>query len=174
MSEKCSKCGGEARTVRGDYQFRESGLDNVVLRDIELVRCGHCRNEEPVIRGLDEVLRTIAFALVSKPYRLAGEEIRYLRKYAEISSEQFARLLHVDRTTLSKWENNDDPVGAQSDLAIRMLVMALDDKLKSKLSGVVREQFEKIQFTLRKDKKHKFIPERPIIRVETPMHFSFG
>jgi YgiT-type zinc finger domain-containing protein len=174
MSEKCSKCGGEARTVRGDYQFRESGLDNVVLRNIELVRCEHCGNEEPIIRGLDEVLRTIAFALVSKPYRLAGEEIRYLRKYTEMSSEQFARLLHIDRTTLSKWENNDDPVGAQSDLAIRMLVMALDDKLKSKLSGVVREQFEKIQFTLKKDKKHKFVPERPTIRVETPMHFSFG
>jgi YgiT-type zinc finger domain-containing protein len=67
------KCGGEVRTVRGDYQFKESGLDNVVLRDIELVRCDHCGVEESVIRGLDEVLRTIAFALVSKPYRLAGE-----------------------------------------------------------------------------------------------------
>ena len=173
MKEKCSKCGGEARIVRGHYQFKESGLDNVVLRDIELVRCSKCGNEEPIIRGLDEVLRTIAFALVSKPYRLAGEEVRYLRKYVEMSSDQFARLLHVDRTTLSKWENNDDPVGTQSDLAIRMLVMALDEELSKKLSGVVREQFEKIHFTLKRDRKRKVIPERPTIQVDTPTNFSF-
>src|SRR5215469_3545904 len=155
---KCSKCGQEARVVKSNYQFEESGLSNVVLCGIELVRCEHCGNEEPIIRGMEEVVRTIALAVVSKPYRLAGEEIRYLRKYVEMTSDQFSRLLHVDRSTLSKWENNEDPVGAQSDLAIRMLVMSLDDALRDKLSAVVREQFEKIHFGLRK-RKGKFIPE---------------
>ena len=172
--DPCSKCGSNARIVRGDYRFLESGLDNVVLRDIELVRCEGCDFEEPIIRGLDEVLRTITLALVSKPYRLAGEEIRYLRKYVEMSPDQFSRLLHIDRTTLSKWENNDDPVGAQSDLAIRMLVMSLDAELINKLSSVVREQFENIHFELRKSKEGKFVPERPTIQVETPETFSFA
>jgi DNA-binding transcriptional regulator YiaG len=173
VKERCSECGGEIQIVRGNHQFKESGLQNVVLCGIELARCKYCGYDEPIIRGLNDVMRTIALAVVSKPYRLAGDEVRYLRKYVEMTSDKFARLLHIDRSTLSKWENGEDPVGAQSDLAIRMLVMSLDDGLRDKLSDVVREQFEKIHFGLKK-RRGKFIPERPTIQVESPTEFSFA
>ena len=65
----------------------------------------------------------------------------------KLTADKLSRLLHVDKTTLSKWENNDDPVGTQSDLAIRLIVMSLDKGLKKKLSEVVEKQFEKIQFS---------------------------
>ena len=138
-----------------------------------MARCEQCGYDEPIIRGLNDVLRTIALALVSKPYRLAGDEVRYLRKYVEMMSDKFARLLHIDRSTLSKWENGEDPVGTQSDLAIRMLVMSLDNSLRGKLPDLVRERFEKIRFRLRK-RKGKFIPEKPTIQVESPTEFSFA
>ncbi|HLJ90288.1 MAG TPA: hypothetical protein VKZ53_25990 [Candidatus Angelobacter sp.] len=166
---QCSNCGQAAHVVRGNYRFSESGLNNVMLCGIEIIRCDHCGNEDPMIPAMNELFRTIARALVSKPYRLAGEEVRFLRKYLSLTGDKFSRLLHVDKTTLSKWENNEDPVGTQSDLAIRLLVMSQDPGLKNNITEIVNESFEKIQFRqqISKGKKHKYIPQRPTIEINT-------
>src|SRR5437763_9993129 len=82
-----------------------------------------------------------------------------------LTADNLSRLLHVDKTTLSKWENNDDPVGTQSDLAIRLIVMSLDKGLKKKLQKVVEEQFEKIQF-LTAHRSKKFAPQKAAIHVD--------
>lgn len=81
-----------------------------------------------------------------------------------IASVQFSRLLHVDRTTLSKWENNEDRVGNQSDLAIRMLVMSKSEPLRQKIEYIIKH-FEKIQFGAGRKSKKKYIPKRPKIEV---------
>ncbi len=104
--KQCSECGGEARMVRGDYEFKESGLRDVVLLDIELVKCGECGNVDPVLFRLEELMHLVAVAVLQKQYRLEGEELRFLRKHSELTQEEFAKLLHVDKTTLSKWEND--------------------------------------------------------------------
>jgi hypothetical protein len=86
-------------------------------------------------------------------------------------------LLHVDKTTLSKWENNDDPVGTQSDLAIRLIVMSLDKGLKKKLSEVVGEQFEKIQFdrSMISNRSKKYAPRRATIQVDaSDLSYAYG
>jgi DNA-binding transcriptional regulator YiaG len=169
---KCSNCGELAEIAHGNYTFKESGLDYVILCGIELIKCKHCGNEDPIIPGMDDLFRTIALALVTKPYRLAGEEVRYLRKYMGLTGDGFSRLLHIDKTTLSKWENNDDPVGTQSDLAIRMMVMSQNEALREKIQIIVREHFEKIQFRVhchtrrRRDRKARYVPERPSIEIK--------
>lgn len=167
----CSNCSEEAQVVHGNYQFKESGLANVTLCGIELIKCQHCGNEDPIIPAMNDLFQTIALALVTKPYRLAGEEVRFLRKYMGLTGDGFSRLLHVDKTTLSKWENNDDPVGTQSDLAIRMLAMSQNEAMRDKFAAIVRD-FEKIQFchgTLKtrggKGKVRKYVPQRPSIEV---------
>ncbi len=76
----CSACGKDAKIVHGNYQFKESGLPNVVLAGIEIIRCGHCGNEDPIIPNMDDLFRTITISLIAKPYRLAGEEVRFMRK----------------------------------------------------------------------------------------------
>jgi hypothetical protein len=75
-----------------------------------------------------------------------------------MTGDQFSRLLHIDRTTLSKWETNDDRVGAQSDLAIRMLAMSEDAGLRKKMQQVIHENFEKIQFRCERDQKTTYVP----------------
>jgi len=112
--------------IHGNYRFKESGLDNVTLCGIEIVKCSHCGNEDPMIPAMNDLFRTIALALVAKPYGLDGEEVRFLRKHMNMTGDQFSRLPHVDRTTLSKWETNDDRVRPHSDLAIRMLATSED------------------------------------------------
>jgi DNA-binding transcriptional regulator YiaG len=172
VAMKCSNCSQPAEIAHGNYRFKESGLNNVILCGIELVKCKHCGNEDPIIPALDDLFRTIVLALVTKPYGLAGEEVRFLRKYMGLTGDGFSRLLHIDKTTVSKWENNDDPVGTQSDLAIRMIVMSQDEALRTKAKAIIREHFEKIQFRAhchhakRGTKRAKYVPERPSIEIK--------
>jgi putative zinc finger/helix-turn-helix YgiT family protein len=143
MRRICSECGGEQVTVnRGSYHFKESGL-NVVLHGIEIAKCGACGDESPLIPRMNDLMRTIALAVIAKRYGLCGEELRFLRKYLGMTGDDFCRLIHVDRTTLSKWENNDDKIGRQSDLLIRSVTLALGDGLKDKMEELVR-YFERI------------------------------
>ena len=140
---RCSNCGSEARIVRGDYQFKETGLRGVILHDIELMKCGRCGNVDPVLFRVDELMHLLTVAILRKPYRLEGEELRFLRKHIELTQEEFAKLLHVDKTTLSKWENNEDPIGIQSDLLARTMVISRDKRLEKRAADHIRT-FEKI------------------------------
>ena len=126
----CSNCGQPAHIERGDFAFIcQEGL-NVHLYDLDLVVCQACGNVDPVIPRLNEVMRAIAQRIVSKRYRLTGAEVRFLRKHIGMTAEVFSRLLHVDKTTVSKWENDEDPVGEQSDLLIRSVALLEDEKLR--------------------------------------------
>jgi DNA-binding transcriptional regulator YiaG len=145
---RCSECGSIAKVTRGTYQFKESGLDYVYLKGIDLIKCHDCGTVDPIIPHINELMRVVAFALIARHYRLGGEEVRFLRKFLGKTATQFSALLSVDATTISKWENNDDPVGEQSDRLIRTVVLAMDDKLKEKLREVIKS-FPKIE------KKHQ-------------------
>lgn len=147
--EQCSACGEKATVARGDYHYKESGLKNVVLSGIELIRCGKCGNEDPVIARMNDVHRALALAVVSQPFRLQGEDVRYLRKFLGMTQDQFAELLHVHKSNLSKWENNEDKIGEQSDRLIRTVAMALGEGLQKKAAEVVRS-FPSIRPTTRK------------------------
>ena len=141
--EECSKCGRDARVVREDYVWEDVDFP-VTLRNVELIRCDRCGNADVVIPKMGQLMRTLALAVVSKPYRLRGEEVRFLRKYLNMTGEEFSKLLTIDKTTLSKWENNADPVGEQSDRLIRTIVLGLDKGLRAELEHVIR-QFSEIQ-----------------------------
>jgi len=140
---QCSDCGSEALVERGTYRFRESGLDNVVLKGIEIIKCSACGNEEPILPNLDGLLRVIAVAIVTNRLPLTGAEVRYLRKYLEMSGDQFARILHTDKSTLSKWETGAVNLGSKSDLLIRSVALNLGRGLRDEAERVTRN-FEHI------------------------------
>lgn len=136
---ECSACGNSnAEVIRGAYRFAESGLHNVVLLGIELIRCPQCGNQDPVLPRVNDLMRALATAVLKKPYRLRGEDVRFLRKYLRMTTVEFCPLLHVDKTTLSKWENDDDPIGEQSDRLIRAVTLALGEGLKDRIEEIVR------------------------------------
>lgn len=141
---QCSNCGKEAKVSRGSYYFIESGLDNVVLQGIELIRCEACDTEDPIIPRINDLMRLLAVAIIGKPYRLRGEEIRFLRKYLRKTGAEMARLLHVTKTTISKWENDDDQIGEQSDRLLRVYALALGEGLEAKLKEMI-ELFPRIE-----------------------------
>jgi DNA-binding transcriptional regulator YiaG len=118
-------------------------MRRVQFQDVQIGRCPKCGNEDAILPRLNRIMRVIALALIGKPYRLSGAEVRFLRSFLGVTAEKFSRLIHVDKATLSKWENSEDPVGAQSDLLIRILALALGDGLQEK-TGAAVEGFPKI------------------------------
>ena len=135
----CPNCGEEARTVRGMWKFDESGLKNVRLAGIEIIECKHCGEQAPIIPRINQLMIVLARAVISKPYGLIGNEVRFLRKHMEMTQEGFSRLVRVDKTTVSKWENGEHPVGGQSDQLIRFLVMVHDDELRPQLEQALEK-----------------------------------
>lgn len=55
-----------------------------------------------------------------------------------MSATDFAKLIGVDRATLSKWENNADNVGGSSDRLIRSVALALGEGLKGRAEEGIR------------------------------------
>jgi putative zinc finger/helix-turn-helix YgiT family protein len=134
----CRECGGNARIVRKGYHFTESGLNNVFLKDVEVVKCAKCESESPRIPNHDDLMRTIAVALIDKPSELAGDEVRFLRKYLGEGGATFAQMLGIDRSHLSRVENGAMAISRQTDRLVRTLALVHEPALLEKLKRLGR------------------------------------
>jgi len=136
----CRECGGNARIVRRDYRFTESGLKNVLLKNVEVVVCRECKSESPRIANHDDLMRTIAVALIDKPFELAGDEVRFLRKYLGEGSTAFAQMLGIDRSHLSRVENGAMEISRQTDRLVRTVALIREPALLAKLKQLGRNK----------------------------------
>jgi DNA-binding transcriptional regulator YiaG len=127
--EECTNCGQDAPVVKGDCRFDQLGIP-VQLGRIDLVKCPHCGNVDPIIPSMDGLMDCLALAVIFKPYKLNGREVRFLRKYLGKSQEEFASLLPVDGTTLSKWESDAQKIGPKSDKLLRLLTLNISERLE--------------------------------------------
>jgi putative zinc finger/helix-turn-helix YgiT family protein len=124
MKRNCRACGkGELMSFRERVRYVASGLPNVWLDGIEVRRCSVCKEQVEVIPSVEKLHRAIGLVVVKKPARLTGAEVRFLRKLLGYSGADFARHIGVDPTVVSKWENDQQPIGEQSDRLLRMMVV---------------------------------------------------
>ncbi len=136
---ECSNCGAPAIVARGKYKFTGSGLKNVLLIGVELVKCKKCGNVDPIIPDMKGLMQCLALAVLEKPWKLSGDEIRYLRKYLRMTAQEFGGYIGVDKTTVSKWENDRDQVGESSDKLIRAITLTKGDGLRGSMEDVIRQ-----------------------------------
>jgi len=116
-------------TVQKPYHYDVSGLKDVYLAGITVEYCPKCNTEAPVIPRIAELHAVIAKSLVDKPTLLTGEELRFLRKWAGFPAKQFAALLRIDASHLSRVENGKTRhLGAPVDKLARAMAMAAIDK----------------------------------------------
>lgn len=121
--KKCKECSGEMISSRETYRYNESGLPNVLLKDVEIRRCPSCGAQEVPLPRVVELHRAIALALVHKPARFLGAEVRYLRKYLGWSGVDFASHMGVNPETVSRWENGKEVISSTSDRLLRLIVV---------------------------------------------------
>jgi len=118
---KCLTCGD---TMRMTVEARRYGDGlNVVLRGVEVRRCGSCGEEEVVINRINDVHKSIAFSLAQKEARLTPAEIRFLRTYLGYSSTDFAERLGVAKESVSRWESGTRNMAHGMELVVRFMVL---------------------------------------------------
>jgi DNA-binding transcriptional regulator YiaG len=86
------------------YRYKESGLDNVVLRRGYTIRQTPY-GETVAIHDVDGVHRKIAAKLVKQPH-LTGAELRFLRLEMDKTQAELAETLGTTEQTLSLWERD--------------------------------------------------------------------
>ncbi len=136
---KCRECGGEMERLEGPYHFTESGLENAYLKGecVRAFRCPGCGEESVSIRGMGGAMGVLAEAVANKEDRLLGAEVRFLRKRIPMKAVEFAGLLGMDPSALSRVENGRDAVSSHVDRLARLICRRPEEAraLLSKLTG---------------------------------------
>jgi putative zinc finger/helix-turn-helix YgiT family protein len=133
---RCDVCHKDEIRIKRQqtYRYKECGLDNVYLLNIELRVCDACGTQIPRLPRMPELHGTIARAIAMQPCPLRGQDVRFLRKQLGYSAKEWATLLRTDASTLSRWENNQQEMGTQSDALVRLLYFRLRDEKEGVLS----------------------------------------
>jgi len=105
------------------YHFVASGLPNVYLLNGVKIENDPDYGKLVTIDSLPNLFTAIAFRLVSKPDRLTGLEMRFLRKRMEMTQTELARELWVSEQTVANYEKDKTEAGP-ADRALRFLFLA--------------------------------------------------
>lgn len=119
---KCAECGKEMKSVRRDHEYVESGLPGITLLNLEFRVCP-CGEEEMVIPRTAQLHRLIATRVAEKASRLTGAEIRFLRKHLGWSGEDFAKHMDVTPSSVSRWENDKEPMSVMAERLLRLYAL---------------------------------------------------
>jgi transcriptional regulator with XRE-family HTH domain len=129
----CHNCGSpvlqRVATLQEPYHYDLSGLRDGYLAGITIEECPKCKIQSPIIPRIAELHAVIAKSLVDKSTLLTGAELRFLRKWAGFPAKQFAALLWIDASHLSRVENGKTRhLGAPVDKLARAMTMAASDR----------------------------------------------
>lgn len=126
---RCPECGKkiEKRTIRDDVIL---GLSGVVLAgSVVRYRCAACRFAATSIPRQGELGTAMAVAPVKHPQKLAGRDVHFLRREMGLTAKALAVKIGVHVETVSRWENDREPIGPSSEKLLRLMVLIeLGDK----------------------------------------------
>jgi len=121
---KCRKCGEIAVVVsRKEHRYAECGLRTVLVKGMEIRTCSACKARQVVVQRVLELHQAIAMTLVRKRTRLAGDEIRFMRKHIDWSGKDLARHMGVAHETVSRWEHEREFMSAMADRLFKLIVV---------------------------------------------------
>jgi putative transcriptional regulator len=141
----CPNCGESLKRSRiSSYQYLESGLKNIFLKDIKSWNCSTCGEVEVEIPNLENLQTAIAKTVACQPEKLKPEEIRFLRVHLGLSAAAFSKVLSVEAETVSRWERGRMDMKLTNERFLRLLIL-------SKL-GPFREYGDLTAFGVRSNK----------------------
>ena len=120
MNQKRSK-GGAGADASAPYHFTASGLSNVWLQNgftIETTPYG----EGVRIEDVDGLHKALAHAIVTAKAAFTGEELRFLRKYLQLSQAGLGRLLGLSDQSIARWEKGQGAIDPSAERLVRMVV----------------------------------------------------
>jgi DNA-binding transcriptional regulator YiaG len=123
----CERCGGRHVTVTAQNIYHDDGLiglpNVVVLNAAQKMVCDDCG----VVLGVqipesEDLEIALAVYRVTIPVKLSGCEIRFLRSALGQRAADLGKFLQVRDETVSRWENEKEPMKPQTEKLLRILV----------------------------------------------------
>ena len=156
---RCTECGKKMTEKVIDYNYTESGLDNVYLMGVSQFECKDCgqvevRIPEPI--GLHIIL---AISISMKDGPLDGPEIRFMRKEISMSAKAFAEMIRVSPVTLSNWETGEMKPKSSNDQLIRYAFKLMMQHRFCAMISNMEEQVRKSQVVKRKRNRIDIDPD---------------
>ena len=137
---KCVECGKDMETRYEDRALDD--LPEVTIADLAVEHCPACGATEEVWPAMEPMYRALAAAIIAKPYRLTGAEIRVLRNVLGWTAVELAAHLGVSSSQVSRWENDREPVGPVADRMVRA-ILALREGMSlstDRLAAIAKER----------------------------------
>ena len=148
---ECFECGAEMTVSVERVPYTAGGLPNVVLEGIEVSRCPACGTTETAIPNMAGLHRSLARTIAEKPEPLTGDEVRFLRKYRDLSGVELAHEMGVTPETVSRWEHGTLRMGPTAERLLRM--MALYDATPPAYPATGEEAPEPVELTMRPSRR---------------------
>jgi len=120
IDHTCIECGANL-TMRTHKKRTRVGRYNVEDSSARVPVCteGHA---EISLDELSEYERRAAIVVLSEAAEIGGAEIRFARKSAGLIQARLAAMLDVAPETVSRWENDHEPISRVSRLALLSVV----------------------------------------------------
>lgn len=155
----CPVCGHKTKAERMDWEYKESGLDNVILKNTTVHVCVECGEKMPVIKDMPEVHKALAYAVAQYPASLTGPMFRFLRKQMKLTATEVADMLSVSKVTVSRWENGKSPIGETNDKLIRMIYIQF---MQEKCGVVFKDSVRNVTASRRDTKSEPISVDRSL------------
>ena len=142
---KCHVCGSTMDCQKEDYNYVECGLDGVMLSDMEVCHCS-CGEEIVSIPAVPDLHKLLGRLLIEKKSPLSSKEIRFLRKNMGVRAVKLARIIGVNKSTLSRWESPKNPQkpSPSHDRLIRMIYSNLVGIDLESTKSLIEDKFSQI------------------------------
>jgi|SRR5579872_4897187 len=147
------------------YHYRECGLPNVHLangyREVETAY-----GPAVAIEDVEGLHRAIAQDLVEGKSALTGAEVRFIRKFLDLTQVQLGEFAGVEDQTVRNWERGRDAtVPTQADRAIRLIFRDITRRLTPSLPELIEQVTsehlgQETSFRYEPDAREHWTPER--------------
>lgn len=105
-----------------EYSTDEFGIPLRLLDAVEEEVCEKCGKRISIaIENTVGLIAAVAISRATHPDKLAGREIRFLRKALKWSAKQLGEVLDSKPETVSRWENGRLPMTSNSEKLLRLL-----------------------------------------------------
>ena len=117
------------------YHYLESGLKNIYLvNGFRSVETPH--GEAVSIDDIEGLHHAIAWCLIEQQRNLIGSEVRFIRKFLDMTQKRMAEMAHVTELTIHNWEKARS-LHARADRWVRLFF--LEEQGTKKFSELINE-----------------------------------
>ena len=105
-----------------EYHYTECGLDDVYIEQLKVIVDDH--GEETIaIPYVNQLHKVIAQSIVESSSTMTGKRLRFLRTEMGLTMAELGKIVHKDQQSIGRWERGENPIDANAEALIRLIVI---------------------------------------------------